>query len=101
MIQILIFSILSWAQFQPERIVYEYGYGREAAYCDSSFCIDSLKRYAERSGSTDAKWRCESLRGRAIGSAQCQTRCSPGYIPPGSRSWTVCEANCQVRCEVD
>lgn len=86
------------------RITYEYGYGREFATCSNrgSFCIDDVKRRAEQTATYDGRRRCEMNRGRPeFGSPYCNTRCSPNYIPPGSKPVQVfCDATCTIRCEV-
>lgn len=86
------------------RITYEYGYGREWGTCRSpaSFCIDDLKRKAERTAEYDAKRRCQMNRGRPeFGSPFCNTQCSPSYIPPGSKPvQVICDSTCTIRCEI-
>ncbi len=105
---VLLFGLFSTSAFaqEVERITYESGYGRESGSCDStggSFCIDRLKRDAEQRGKRDAQTRCEMNRGRPLlHTARCSTYCSPSYIPPRSpRTYVICDANCQIQCEVN
>lgn len=86
-------------------VTYEWGYGTASGWCDAGsswFCMDEVKRRARDQATWDAKWRCETRRGRAdTFMPTCHDNCTPFSIPDdGQRHFVSCSSNCNVRCEV-
>jgi|GEM_PF-2567697 len=85
--------------------IWVQGNGSAFGQCDgtneTNFCINNLKQQAEQNGRMNQQNQCFMQGGQAIGYANCNTYCTPNYIPPGSLTQMVnCQSNCTGPCQI-
>ncbi len=96
-----IMIISTFALAQSRQTLSRIGYSR--GFCDGQnqyFCIDQLKRDAERDAENSMYYECMAKNGYLESwSKRCFNNCSPIFIPSDSNSVYVnCNSNCQVDC---
>jgi hypothetical protein len=89
---------------QPPHTIWIQGIGSSFGMCDGAgntyFCVNDLKQRAEQDGQMDMQNRCY-MQGGQLGFGNCDSYCTPNYIPPGSPTQMVnCHANCSAPCQV-
>lgn len=84
-------------------ITYVDGSGYSSGSCSSNdyFCLRNLTERSERDGLNQAQLRCSLNQGTPLlYTANCNTYCSPNYIPPNTTTFVSCRSTCRMQCEV-
>jgi hypothetical protein len=98
--------LLSQTVFASTKIITVRGSGFYSGLCNGTngyFCIDDIRRAAERDSEWSADSTCRSYNGRLRYWANyCSSWCSPSSLPPNADLTSVnCRADCSYDCEVE
>ena len=88
------------------RTTYVRGSGSDTSFCSyngGSFCMDGIKRNAEREAESRAEQSCRLSQGQPLSfSKYFSSSCSPSFLGPNDTNVYVrCSSECNMQCQID